>query len=126
MLLTKGHYVFLVRDGETVHVPSENASVGESLLFQDTYGLQQVKITSITSMMVPSSDLVAIYTASGKVLVNGGLLASCKSEYDMSEYHLPLLAGLYRYVHPGAPQTLADLASSLRLTSALKYIAGLL
>ena len=84
-----------------------------------------MQIISITARVVPSSDLVAIYTASGAVLVNGGLLASCKSEYDLSEYHLRVLSLLYHYVHEGAPQALASAASSLRLTSALKYLAEL-
>ena len=75
-------------------------------------------------MVVPSSDLVAIYTESGAVIVNGGLLASCKSEYDMSEYHLGALSVIFNYVSTSAPQKLAEIATGLRITAALKYLSS--
>ena len=47
LILTKGHYLFVVRNNEVQHVPSETAAVGEYLLFQELDGLQRVEIQSI-------------------------------------------------------------------------------
>jgi len=106
-------------------VPSETATVGEHLLFLELDGLQRVEIQSIKQIFVPASELVAVYTESGAILVNGGLLASCKSEYDLSEYHLGALSLIFNYVSTSGPQKLAEIASKLRITSALKYLSTL-
>ncbi len=72
---------------------------------------------------MPASELVSVYTESGTVMVNGGLLASCKSEYDLSEYHLGALSIIFKYVSTSGPQKLAEIASKLRVTAALKHLS---
>jgi hypothetical protein len=72
---------------------------------------------------VPASELVAVYTESGSVIINGGLLASCKSEFDLSEYHLGSLSVLFNYVSTSGPQRLAEIASNLRIRGAIKYLS---
>ena len=47
LILTKGHYLFVVRNNEVQHVPSETAAVGEYLLFQELDSLQRVEIKTI-------------------------------------------------------------------------------
>jgi len=82
----------------------------------------RAKILSIEEDLVPSSDLIHVYTPSGTLLVNGGILASTKTEFDLSEYHMPLMNLLYNYISTSAPQQLANLATKLRLSAAIKTV----
>ena len=62
---------------------------------------QTSAITGIQYFTVNANEdrLVSFYTESGTALVNG-VFASCKSENDGSEYFIPSLAFIAKYMSP--------------------------
>jgi hypothetical protein len=65
-------------------------------------------------MTVPESDLIAPYTKSGSIIVNG-LHGSCQSENDSLDHLLSGLDFIATYVSPVIPQKLAEFTQIINL-----------
>ena len=125
MVVTPGHYIYVSRgegSDEIAQILSQDVFTGDFMILEDVNGRSKVKVVLIEDYLVPGSDLVHVYTPSGNLLVNGGILASTKAEFDLSEYHVPVMNFIYKYVSTSAPQYLANLASRLQLATYVKNV----
>jgi hypothetical protein len=99
MILTPDHYVSL--KSSVGPVLARQAKIGDQFISLSGYTLD---IISIESLLVPSSDLVQIYTPSNTFSLGAhSVLASCKSRFDFSDLHVPLSLFIFKHISESLP-----------------------
>jgi hypothetical protein len=99
MILTPDHYLYEKSSVELVL--ARQTKIGDQFISLSGYTLE---IISVESFLVPSSDLVQIYTPSNTFSLGAySILASCKSRFDLSDVHVPLSHFIFKHISESLP-----------------------
>lgn len=126
IVLTDGHFMYVQRDNDFIHIPSREVRVTDKLLsVRNEIGFSPAQIIKIAPLTIPSEDMIQVYTSSSLLTANS-LFASCKSDKDGSELFLKPFSILQNYIHHRLPQMISDVYHSAGMRPIFKFVFNMI